>query len=146
MNEISRTPMSWQIVFDDSIEIMRATVSGALTADGITALQAELVAESARRDIYRSLCDFRDVELGINLSEVYDLPLKLRTLGLMSYHMVALLYTRGSIVEPIFTFFDDRCYNVGLSQKAFTDLDAACQWLTGVEMATISNPNGFIVS
>jgi hypothetical protein len=32
-------------------------------------------------------------------------------------------------VKPLFTFFDDRSYNVGLNQKVFSDYDSACAWL-----------------
>ncbi len=143
MHEHGREPMSWTIDFDDVIEVIHANVSGDLTADGIKALQLELLEESRRRDLYRCLCDFRGVGLGINLSEVYDLPKELHALGVRSYHMVAMVYSPGTVVEPIFTFFDDRCYNVGLSQKVFSDHDLACLWLTGIDWSIVSDPKNF---
>jgi hypothetical protein len=140
MQEPSSLPITWVIAFDESIEIIRATVSGGLTADRFKAVMVELIKESKRRDVYRLLFDCRGVSLAFNLSQVYALPEELRKLGMMSYHMVAIVYTNGPDSTPLFTFFDDRCHNVGLSQKAFTDYDVACLWLTGVDWSIVSSP------
>jgi hypothetical protein len=141
MHEITVPPMNWTIAYDAPFEIIRATVTGELTADGIKLMEAELLEESSRKDNYRWLCDCRGATMGINISELYDLPMDLRKLGVLSYHMMALVYTDGPLVTPLVTFFDDRCYNVGLNQKAFSDYDLACLWLTGIDWSIISNPS-----
>ena len=135
----SNLPMTWVIDFVESIGIVRATVSGKMTADGIKTMTVEVLEESKRRDIYRCLCDCREVSLGINIAEVYALPKELRAQGVMSYHMFALLYTDGPVTTPLFSFFGERCHAVGLSQKTFSDYDQASLWLTGIDW-TISNP------
>jgi hypothetical protein len=145
MHEPGNFPMNWTIAFDEPLEIIRATVSGKLTADGIKLLEAELIEESRRRDNYRCLCDCRGVGIDISLGEIYDLPEELRALGVMSYHMVAVLHSATPEVLPFFTFFDDRCYNVGLSQKTFSDYDLACLWLTGIDWSIVSRPTAVAV-
>lgn len=125
--------MNWTIDYLDSSGIICAMVSGDLTADGIKAMQSELLEESKRRNVKRLLCDCRGVSPRINFSEVYELPAKLRELGVTSEHKFALVYTAGSSAESLLTFLDDRSYNVGLFQKAFSDYERACLWLAGME-------------
>jgi hypothetical protein len=121
--------MNWIITYLPSGKIIRAAVNGSLTADGIAAMQARLLEESKRCDLNLFLCDCRGVEPDINISELYDLPSKLRELGLSSEHKVAMVYSPEPHVKPLFTFFEDRSYNVGLKQKVFSDYDGACSWL-----------------
>src|SRR5580698_6645493 len=123
--------MNWIITYLPSGKIVRAAVNGELTAQGIAAMEAELLEESKRCDLNLFLCDCRGVDPNINISELYELPSRLRELGLNSDHKVALVYSPEPHVKPLFTFFDDRSYNVGLNQKVFSDYDSACSWLAG---------------
>jgi hypothetical protein len=132
--------MNWVITYDDSIEVIRATITGRLSVPGIKSMMTELLAESRSRDLYRLLCDCREVAAGISLADAYTLPAELRLLGVRSYHMFAFVYSDGPIMTPLFTFLDDRCHNVGLSHKVFTDYDLACLWLTGIDWSIVSNP------
>jgi hypothetical protein len=121
--------MNWIISYLPSGKIIRAAVNGELTAQGIAAMEAEMLEESKRCGINLFLCDCRGVAPNINISELYDLPARLRQLGLNSDHKVALVYSPEPHVKPLFTFLDDRSYNVGLNQKVFPDYDGACAWL-----------------
>src|SRR5580692_7050408 len=121
--------MNWIISYLPSGNVIRAAVSGELTAKGIAVMEAALLEESKRNSVNLFLCDCRGVDPNINISELYELPSKLRELGLGSEHKVALVYSPEPHVKPLFTFFDDRSYNVGLNQKVFPDYDGACAWL-----------------
>jgi hypothetical protein len=141
MQQPNDTPMSWDIAYDDAIEVIRTRVHGTFTAAGFKAMMAELLAESARRDHYRILCDCRETDVRMDLSDAYCLPQDLREVGLMSYHMVAVVYPTVASAISIFSFLDDRFYNSGLSQKGFADHDLACLWLTGIDWSIITNPS-----
>jgi len=132
--------MQWSIAFDDYIEVLHATVSGEVTAEGFKALQAELLVESKCRDLYRCLCDCRNAGVRMTLAEANALPRQLRAMGMASYCLVAVVYSDGPDVTPLFQAFDERCDNAGLSQKAFADYDEACEWLIGMDLSTVSNP------
>jgi hypothetical protein len=142
--KLKNMSMSWTIAYDGEMEVIRATVTGELTAKGFKAMTAELLEESKRRDIYRILCDCRAASLAIKLSDIYSLPGELRELGLMSYLMVALVHSAAPEASSLFRFLDDRCHNTGLSQKAFIDYDLACLWLTGIDWSIVSNPTAVI--
>jgi hypothetical protein len=132
--------MHWTIAYDDAMEVIRVTVQGDLTVEGINAMTAALLGESRRLDVYRFLCDCRGISLGMGLAQIYRLPIGLRRLGVKSYHMVALVYSDGPLATPRFTIFDDRCQNAGLNHKVFTDYDLACLWLTGINWSIVSGP------
>ena len=83
--------MNWIISYLPSGKIIRAAVNGELTAQGIAAMEAELLEESKRCDLNLFLCDCRGVDPNINISELYELPSRLRELGLNSDHKVALV-------------------------------------------------------
>jgi hypothetical protein len=144
MHEPDNLPMNWVITYDDSIEVIRAVISGGLSVAGIKTMMIELLEESRNRDLYRLLCDCRDVTTGISLADAYTLPAELRTLGVRSYHMFAFVYSAGPVMTPLFTFLDDRAHNVGLSHKTFTDYDLACLWLTGIDWYIVSNPTSVL--
>lgn len=137
--------MTWALTYDSEMEVLRVTVSGVMTAEGLKAMTAALLEESRQRDIYRILCDCSEAGLDMDLSEVYRLPQELRELGLMSYHMVALVHSSGSAATTMFGLFDDRCHNTGLSVKTFLDFDLGRLWLTGIDWSIVSNPTALEV-
>jgi len=132
--------MRWTIDYDGAMEVIRTMVSGDMTAEGLKAMTAELLHESRRRDNYRVLCDCRHVRSAVDASEIYRDPRRFRELGLMSYHMVALVHAPALPGDSMFSLLEERCQTSGLNVKAFTDNDQAVLWLTGVDWSTNSHP------
>ena len=132
MSEPQYLPMKWTIDCDDSKKVLRATVSGQMMAEGILAMATDLLEASRTYGVHLCLCDCRNVSLKINFSEIYDLPNALRALGVNARHYVALVYSASHTIAPLFTFFGDRAFNTGLSQKTFPDYEQATRWLDGI--------------
>jgi hypothetical protein len=140
MTDIRPQAMRWTIDYDGAMEVIRTTVSGDMNAEGLKAMTLDLLVESQRRDNYRVLCDCRHASSGIDASEIYRDPGHYRELGLMSYHMVALLHAPALPGDSLFSLLEERCQTSGLNVKAFTDNDQAVLWLTGIDWSTNSHP------
>lgn len=141
MTDIRMPHMQWTVDYDGAMEVIRVAVSGDLSAEGLKAMTADLLDVSRRHDNYRVLCDCRHASLGMGASEIYRDPSRYQELGLMSYHVVALVHSSAPEAGTLFGVLEERCQNSGLSVKAFTDYGQACLWLTGVDWSTNSNPN-----
>jgi hypothetical protein len=141
MTNIRPQAMRWTIDYDGSMEVIRTMVSGDINAEGLKAMTVDLLLESQRRDNYRVLCDCRHANSGIDASEIYRDPRHFRELGLMSYHMVALVHASAPPGDSLFSLLEERCQTSGLNVKAFTDNDQAVLWLTGIDWSTTTNPH-----
>lgn len=136
--------MQWTVDYDGAMEVIRVAVSGDFSAQGLKAMTIDLLDVSRRHDNYRVLCDCRHANLGMEAPEIYRNPNRFRELGLMSYHVVALVHSSTPEAANLFSVLEERCQNSGLSMKAFTDYSNACLWLTGVDWSTNSNPSAAI--
>ncbi len=125
--------LNWTIDYLPAQEILRVTVAGELTPDGLAALIPQGIAEAARRGARGTLLDYRAVVPAMGTMDIYRAPdLALRS-GLTRDHRVAFVIAADPRIRADFRFYEDRAVLTGMNHRTFDDIASAIAWLVGDE-------------
>ncbi len=121
--------MDWRVEHLSEDRVVLVTTSGAMTLSELLEMAEEALAEMQRQNATRVLIDHRKTTPMLKVSEIYRLPDKLLAMGLPRDLKVATLYSQESSKKRDFEFYEDVCFNLGMKQVVFVDLDKALRWL-----------------
>lgn len=119
--------LSWKLELDSESGILIARIFGELsldTLDAITSSALEQVSAHAARGI---LADYRNIRLALSFSQIYDLPLGAKRLGI-PFNLPTALVFRRSVFDKA-SFAENVLNNRGYKYKHFLDMDSAKAWL-----------------
>ncbi|HEY6095697.1 MAG TPA: hypothetical protein VIU93_12170 [Gallionellaceae bacterium] len=109
--------------------VVKITTRGILTLEANNELVAAAVAAGAQFDTNLFLVDDRNIELAMDIVNIYDLPEHNSQLGIMRNFRVALVFTPTQRNSELFKFYEDRVVITDFQQRVFTDEPAALMWL-----------------
>ncbi len=110
--------------------VVKLTASGEFTLGSNEQLVATALAAGKLHGAHLFLLDAQNMNLGLNLVELYDLPENNRQRGVPGHFRLALLYTPSNADNSrLFKFFEDRAVIADLKRRIFVDSHTAIDWL-----------------
>ena len=112
------------------LRVIKVTAKGTLTLEGNNQLVAAALSASSRHGTNLILVDDRNIELDMNIMNIYDLPENNQKLGVNQLLRVALIFRPSEETRRLFKFYEDCSYVRDFQHRVFVDEAEALQWLT----------------
>jgi len=120
---------SLETTYLEKPRVVKITTHGLLTTGANSRLVAAGLAASRQYGTDAILVDHRDIEIGMDFVNVYDLPEHNRLLGVGPQLRVALLYSPSEQMSKIFRFYENCSVFRDFQHRVFTNEDEALDWL-----------------
>jgi hypothetical protein len=118
------------IKFVPELQIIRIVTFGTVDRDAVSEMTTAAIAASKQYECKKCLIDHRNIELHMRLMDVYDLPRSNSELGVPSDARIALLHADDPETNGHFQYLEDLSVLQKINRHAFTDEQAAINWLT----------------
>lgn len=119
--------MKWTIDYLEEEGVVLIKTSGVTNWDKQKQLCQEAFQFAQEHKAHKYLADHRDLQEGLSVLQIDDMPMMFREIGLGAEDRVAILY--GPNLEEKFKFFQSVSNFALLNFKLFTDKDKAMAWL-----------------
>ena len=111
----------------DGIVYMKT--SGPADWEGNKKMSEEALAVGRRNGSHRFLVDHHELEHGLSILQIDDIPKMLKQIGVTSEDKLAVVFDPASPISHTFKFFRDASFLALLQLQIFSDKDAAIEWL-----------------
>jgi hypothetical protein len=122
--------VEWGVEYLPEDRVVKATTSGAITFAGSIALAADISARLRVEGATRFLVDHRGAEMKLSVAELYCLVIDAEKAGIGRDYVGAIVLPQEVLRD--YEFFRTRASNMGFLRGAFTDMDAALEWVASV--------------
>jgi hypothetical protein len=121
--------MEWTIDYLEKDGIVYMKTSGPADWEGNKKMSEEALAFGRRNGSHRFLADHRQLEHGLSILQIDDIPKMLKQIGVTSEDKVAVVFDPASPISNAFKFFRDASFLASLQLQIFTEKDEAIAWL-----------------
>ena len=105
------------------------TLEGPVTMQDIRLAASDALRAAAEASLQKFLADVRSAHLGVSITELYDLPSVLLSLGLQRTHQLAVVHIPGSTHVQDLYFLETVFCNYGYTARLFAETEDALNWL-----------------
>ncbi|MFA5422707.1 MAG: STAS/SEC14 domain-containing protein [Phycisphaerae bacterium] len=119
--------MEWKIDYIEDQGIVTVKTSGVANWDEFKKMCEETLAAGREHETHKFFADHRELEPGLSILEIDEMPKMFRGIGLEGHDRIATLYSPVS--ESKFKFFQSISNMAFLNFKLFEDEDEAMAWL-----------------
>ncbi len=118
--------MAYQVNYIPDDDIVKVTVDGEFSFEGILNLSSQLVSELTKHKSNRVLNDQRNATLNLSTLEIYKLPRVAKAFGVANNTKVAIVHNEN---KKDYRFIESAAINSGLIVKIFAEFEDAKRWL-----------------
>jgi hypothetical protein len=119
--------MKWTIDYLEEEGVISIKTSGVNNWDELKQMCREAFRIGQEHNAHKYLADHQDLQEGLSVLQIDDMPRMFREIGLEAEDKVALVYRPD--MEKKFKFFQSVSDYALLNFKLFTDKDEAIKWL-----------------
>ncbi len=121
--------MDWEIEYLKEDGIISVKTSGPVNWEKNRQMSKEALALGRKSGVHKFLVDHRDMEHGLSILQVDDLPQMFVEIGVSYEDKVAIIFNPGLPRSNLFPFFEDVAFLKSLRFRVFNDPDEAFGWL-----------------
>ena len=122
--------MKWKIDYIKKDAIVSVKISGQATWEGNRKMTEELIAEGRKNNTRNFLVDNRNLEHGLSVLQVDDLPRMLKEVGISPEYKIAVVYNPSKpYMSESMSFFRNSSVLESLHINLFTNSQDAIAWL-----------------
>ncbi|MFA7485175.1 MAG: STAS/SEC14 domain-containing protein [Phycisphaerae bacterium] len=119
--------MQWEINYFEKEGIIVVKTSGVIEWDDHKTMCQEMRTLADKHGVSKFLADHRDLQDGLSILQIDDLPGMLKEIGTKPNDKIAVIYNKE--IENKYRFFQSVAFLASLNFKIFTDEEKAMQWL-----------------
>ena len=121
--------MKWTIKHLEKDGIVTVKTFGQVSWDENKQLSEQALSMGREKSVRKFFVDHRQMEHGLTILQVDELPEMFKEIGVTSEDMVAILFDANSPMSDTFEFFMNAASIESLHFRVFTDQDEAVAWL-----------------
>ncbi|MFH1372120.1 MAG: hypothetical protein ABII09_12660 [Planctomycetota bacterium] len=121
--------MEWKIDYLEKDGIVSVKTSGPANWDQTRKMCEEALALGRSNGSHRFLVDHQQIEHGLTILQVDDLPGMFKQIGVTAEDKIAILFNPAPKMSEAFAFFRDTSFLASLQVRLFTETGEAIAWL-----------------